>query len=240
MATGATAALADAAARTEWTISESLTVTEIHPGVWMHTSWQELAKDVRFPANGLIVRENDELILIDTAWGPEHTEALLDWIDAEIRLPVTLAIVSHFHDDSMGGAPVLEARGIRFISGPLTLALAAEQQMPQPDAIPGLTEGSAVRIGQLEVFYPGPAHSQDNLFVWLPAAEILFGGCAVRSPVFSGLGNTADGDLDRWPQSIVSVRDRYPNAGIVVPGHGPAGDASLLTHTIGLFGDPSE
>jgi glyoxylase-like metal-dependent hydrolase (beta-lactamase superfamily II) len=38
------------------------------------------------------------------------SEELLDWIERD--LPVILAIVTHFHDDSVGGTPVLAAHTI--------------------------------------------------------------------------------------------------------------------------------
>jgi glyoxylase-like metal-dependent hydrolase (beta-lactamase superfamily II) len=88
------------------------------------------------------------------------------------------------------------------------------------------------------VFYPGRGHSADNLVVWLGSGKILFGTCAVRSPTFSGKGNTADASLDEWPESIRSVRARYPEARVVVPGHGPVGSTDLLDHTIALFDAP--
>jgi glyoxylase-like metal-dependent hydrolase (beta-lactamase superfamily II) len=40
------------------------------------------------------------------------SEELLDWIERDLDLPVTLAIVTHFHDDSVGGTPVLAAQTI--------------------------------------------------------------------------------------------------------------------------------
>ena len=43
--------------------SRDLQVSELRPGVWIHTSWQVLADGTRFPSNGLIVREGDHLRL---------------------------------------------------------------------------------------------------------------------------------------------------------------------------------
>jgi len=99
-------------------ITPDLTVRQLQPGLWLHTSWQTLPKVGRYPANGLLVREGDHLVLIDTAWGEASTEALLDWIDRELRLPVVRAIVTHAHDDRMGGAPVLVRRHIPFVGHP--------------------------------------------------------------------------------------------------------------------------
>lgn len=216
-------------------VSENLAVSEIGPGVWVHTSWHEFASGARFPANGLIVRDGDGLVLVDTAWGRERTAELLDWMDSELGLPVTLAIVTHFHDDSMGGTPVLAERGIRFVSGELTRELGGAAEASPPESVGDLVPGEAVRIASVEIFYPGSGHSRDNLVVYVPGEKVLFGTCAVRHPDFPGQGNTADADLEGWPVAIGRVRERYPEVEIVVPGHGSPGDASLLSHIIGLF-----
>ena len=77
--------------------------------------------------------------------------------------------------------------------------------------------------------------SADNVVVWIPSAQLLFGTCAVRSPVFPGKGNTADANLTNWPEAIRRVKSRYREAAIVVPGHGPPGGVELLSHTIDVL-----
>ena len=222
--------------RTVTEITGNLSVTEIAPGVWVHTSRRTLDNGFLFPANGLLVRDREALILIDTAWGPELTEALIGWIREELKLPVAQSIITHFHGDRMGGTAVLKKHGIPFYANPLTLKLGVNEGVPLPLALEGLEQmGGKVKMGILEVFYPGPGHTDDNLVVWLEREKILVGGCAVRSPVFKGLGNTADADLQYWPLAIQNILENYPNVGIVVPGHGPHGDRSLLNHTKELF-----
>lgn len=215
--------------------TDNLSVEKIAPGVWVHTSWQTLGNGMRFPANGLLVEHDDALIMVDTAWGKERTLELLDWIDSAIKQPVAMAIVTHFHADSMGGADVLTARGIPVLAHPKTAVIATDRGLPAPDPIDGLLSSDAVELATVEVFYPGPGHSVDNIVVWVPSAQVLYGTCAVRSPDFPGKGNTADADVTNWPLAIRRVRSRYPEVAIVVPGHGPAGGVELLTHTIDVL-----
>lgn len=75
-----------------------LHVEQLEPGVWMHTSYNTF-DGVLYPSNGLIVREGDHLVLLDSAWGAEATEELLVWIDEEIGLPVDRALSTHFHSE---------------------------------------------------------------------------------------------------------------------------------------------
>ena len=219
-------------------ITPDLSVREFQPGLWLHTSWQTLPKVGRYSANGLLIREGDHLVLIDTAWGEASTQALLDWIDRELRLPVVRAIVTHAHDDRMGGAPVLVRRHIPFIGHPLTASLAVAQHWPAPEVLPTLaTPGAALTIGSVEIFFPGAGHTRDNLVVWLPQHRTLFGGCIVKSAHDRTLGNTADADLREWPASLRRLQARYRQALLVVPGHGEPGGLELLRHTLDLCGD---
>ena len=216
--------------------SRDLQVRELRPGVWLHTSWRVLPDGTRLPSNGLVVREGDHLLLIDTAWGQPLTDALFKWIDDTVRLPVRSAIVTHAHDDRMGGAPVLVRRRIPFYGRPLTRSLALAQKLPAPQPLMGLAAvGGTERVGSAEVFYPGPAHTRDNVVVWLPESRVLFGGCAVRAASDTSLGNVADADVKEWPASIRRVRERYPNAEVIVAGHGDVGGPELLRSTLRLL-----
>ena len=51
-----------------------------------------------------------------------------------------------------------------------------------------------MRFGPVELFYPGAAHSTDNLVVYVPSANVLYGGCAVHE-----LSSTSAGT---WPMPI--------------------------------------
>jgi glyoxylase-like metal-dependent hydrolase (beta-lactamase superfamily II) len=88
---------------------------------------------------------------------------------------------------------------------------------------------------KVECFYPGAAHSPDNIIAWVPSEKILFGGCMVKSNQSTGLGNIADADLKLWPQTIKKIISSYPDAEIVIPGHGNFGDKSLLLHSLKLL-----
>ena len=92
-----------------------------------------------------------------------------------------------------------------------------------------------MRVGGVEVFYPGAGHARDNVMVWLPQSGVLFGGCAVRAAGTTALGNVADADLTSWPVAIRRAIERYGEANVVVPGLGEPGGADLLRHTLTLF-----
>ncbi len=212
-------------------------IHEVRPGVWVHTSYYTYPGGTRYPANGLIVREGDGLLLVDTAWGELLTLTLLNQIEAKIKLPVRRAVVSHAHGDRIAGADVLEARGIEVYALPLTQQRAIGEGMPVPDhTLAGLdTPGASVQFGSVELFYPGPGHAPDNLMAWVPSQRVLFGGCAVRAAAADSLGGIADANMTGWPEAIRQTRARYAKAKVVIPGHGEVGGPELLDHTLALL-----
>lgn len=214
-------------------------ISKIDDGVWLHTSFYTYPNGVKFPSNGLIIKEGASLTLIDTAWGELETVKLLHAIESQIQLPVTTALVTHAHSDRASGVDVLESKGVQVFSHPLTKQLTIEQGAPVPNrVINELKEaGSTFRLGSFEVFFPGAGHAMDNLTVWLPKKQILFGGCAVRALGSQSTGNTAHGDIHSWLDVTQQLKDKYKDASIVVPGHGELGDFELLGHTEKLIQD---
>lgn len=217
--------------------SADIELRDLRPGVWVHTSYYTYPGGGRLPSNGLVVRDGDGLLLVDTAWGELLTLALLEQIESKIGLPVHHAIVTHSHYDRGAGTDVLEARGVEVYAHPLARRRMLGQGMPVPDdTLAGLdTPGAAVRLGPVEAFYPGPGHSPGNLMVWVPSERTLFAGCAARDAGSDSLGGIADADLQAWPEALRRARSRYAEADVVVPGHGEEGGVALLDHTLGLF-----
>jgi len=75
---------------------------------------------------------------------------------------------------------------------------------------------------------------ENVIVVYFHKRKILFGGCMIRSLSSTRIGTHSWGDLDSWPQSAKNVLDRFPEARIVIPGHGTWGDMGLVRHTIDL------
>lgn len=209
---------------------------KVRDGVWVHVAMQDIGNGLVYPSNGLVVQDGEGLLLVDTAWGGENTAALLAVIESEIGLPVHRAVSTHFHDDRVAGVDTLRGAGIQTYATPLTRRLAESEGNEVPDhVIDGLAEpGNAVRFGPVEILYPGAGHSVDNLIVYVSEARVLFGGCAVHEAARESPGNVADADLNAWVMSISRVQARYPEAQLVIPGHGIPGGPELLSHTIAV------
>lgn len=211
-------------------------VTPLADGVWLHKSWQDAGEWGRVSSNGLIVREGDHVVVIDTAWGAAPSLVLLDWIDRELGLRVDRLIATHFHADRLGGWEVFAERGVRVVASKRTLELAGVTPTDAFDFYE-LKPGETMKSGSLEILYPGPAHTEDNVVVWLPSQQLLAGGCAMRAAESGGLGNVEDASIPEWANSMRRVQEAYPEAMRVLPGHGAMGGRELIQHTIDLADD---
>lgn len=216
-------------------LGKDLHVLRLRTGFWVHVSRDSLS----VPANGLIARTKDGLLLVDTTWSDDLAERLVAWAEENLADRVVKAIVTHSHADRTGGLGALQRRGIPVFALDATLArLRAQTGKPVPNLLMAATPGAIhTDPSGFEAFYPGAGHATDNLVVWFPRQRILFGGCFVRGEAATDLGNVADADLGSWPAAVKRVQDRYPGATVVIPGHGAVGGPAALTHTLELLRD---
>ncbi|WP_375438349.1 subclass B1 metallo-beta-lactamase [uncultured Hymenobacter sp.] len=217
-----------------------LRVQRIAPDVFVHTSYRRFpGNPVPIPSNGLIVKTKTGALVVDTAWDPDQTMELLRWVADSLHQRVRLVVITHAHEDRLGGLAVLQANNIKVYSTPPTAEHAATMAFGVPT--PAIKPYTVIRAGRtrLELFYPGPGHSPDNMVAWLPTQQVLFGGCLIKGANATTLGNIDDANLKQWPVSVRKVEARYPKATLVVPGHGQWADASLFKHTLELLHSPS-
>ena len=215
-------------------IEPGLWVSELADGVWRFVAQDDPAAAEPIDANGLIVRVGPQAVLVDTGWNSEQVDALIEWTGRMFNLPVRAAIVTHFHADRAGGVERCLERGLTVEMLDSTAARLGVEHRDGVLTFANLADfpASARRI---ELDWPGAGHTRDNITVWIADVKLLFGGCLVKSAAATTLGNVADADLRMWPVTLRALQRRYPDAAIVVPGHGAVGDSAILTHTLQLL-----
>jgi metallo-beta-lactamase class B len=219
-------------------ITDDLEIERIGDNVWRHISYENLESFGRSPGNGLVVVAGDEAVLLDTPWRDEQTAALFDWARDELGARITTVVVTHSHPDNLGGLGEAHRRGSRSIAYEKTVEFARENGRVVPQLAVDTSYDLSINDLHLELRFYGAGHTADNIVVWLPQENILFGGCLVRSATTRILGYTDEADLESWPETIRRVLEQYGNQEpIVVPGHGPPGGIELLRHTLELLGE---
>jgi metallo-beta-lactamase class B len=216
-------------------ISDNLELYKISENCYIHTSYADLPGYPHFPSNGLVYVDGGKALLVDTAWGDTLTQQLLHYLGKNMNLTVESIIVTHWHSDRMAGLESVHNARIKSIASLQTLEICTEKDLPIPQY--GFVDSLNVKLNDktIQAFYGGAAHTTDNIVVFIPDGNILFGGCAIKSLSAAGMGNIADADLQQWPVTLKAIMAKFPQSKIVVPGHGASGDLGLIDHTLDLL-----
>lgn len=214
--------------------SPTLEVHKISAHVYQHISFLETQSFGKVPCNGMVVVSGNEAVIFDTPAGDAASLELINWVEDKLRCKVKAIIPTHFHDDCLGGLNTFHERGIPSYAQQLTLELADKYSAPMPensfDQIWELTIGGKKVLAE----YFGEGHTRDNVIGYFPEEKIVFGGCLIKE-TGAGKGNLADANTLAWPQTVAKLKAKYPDAKLVIPGHGKPGGAELFDYTIKLF-----
>ncbi|WP_407429853.1 subclass B1 metallo-beta-lactamase [Arcticibacter sp.] len=217
--------------------SGELEVKPIAEDVYQHISYLKTESFGRVSCNGMIVANHNEAIIIDTPTDEKTSAELISWVENSLRCKVKAVVATHFHDDCLGGLNAFHTRGIPSVANERTIALAKEKNLPVPQS--GFADKKTLRVGTQQVLldYSGEGHTRDNIIAYFPHEGIMFGGCLIKEQG-AGKGNLADANIAAWAETIISLKARYPNTRMVIPGHGKIGGPELFDYTADLFKKP--
>jgi metallo-beta-lactamase class B len=216
-------------------ISEDLEIIKISDNAFVHISYKEYSTFGRVPCNGLIYMNNNEAVILDTPPDSIITSQLLSWIIKKFpEVKIKGVIVNHFHEDCLGGLNEFHKLNIKSYSYESTPALAEKINLPVPQNTFKAKLDLEVGKEKIICMYFGEAHTKDNIVVWIPDEEILFGGCMIKS-LNSSKGNLVDANVGEWANTVTKVKREFPDSKVIVPGHGAVGGKELFDYTIKLF-----
>jgi glyoxylase-like metal-dependent hydrolase (beta-lactamase superfamily II) len=211
--------------------------------VWLFEGLSALgSKDNHnFISNAGLIVGPEGAVLVDALGSPELARALLVAIRKITDKPLTDVILTHYHADHVYGLQVLKAAGARVLAqkagreylqsdtAAQRLKASIDQGLVEPGThlVPADVwidgEASLKLAGlDLQLMPVGPAHTPEDLAVWLPADRLIFAGDLVFRGRVPFVGQA---DSRRWIASLDRLLTRP--AAIVVPGHGPASKNAL-------------
>lgn len=174
----------------------------------------------KISSNGLIIEGKDSVVVVDTPWNIEQTRQVLTWVDSVLAKPIAIFVITHAHDDRIGGIAEVHKYGISTVSGTLTQQQADKKGFEQPCQT--FEQELTIKLSGIDLilYYPGAGHTVDNTVVYLPDRDLLYGGCFIKSAGAKNIGNLKDANVIAWPVSLDNLQARFPKAKTVIPGHG--------------------
>ena len=217
---------------------------EVAPGAYMVQGLSALGSSANrnFISNAGFVVTKDGVLVVDALGSPTLARELLEAIRRITPAPVRYVVLTHYHADHIYGLQVFKDQGATIVahqagrlylnSDTATLRLQAsrEELAPAVDAQTRLVPAdrwidgrTTLQLGGLDfVLQPaGPAHTPEDLVVWVPQLRLLFAGDLVFRGRVPFVGQA---DSGRWITALDTLLAF--DAGIIVPGHGPASSSA--------------
>jgi glyoxylase-like metal-dependent hydrolase (beta-lactamase superfamily II) len=191
-----------------------------------------------FISNAGFIVTDDGVIVVDALGSPALARELLAEIRKVTTQPLRYVIVTHYHADHIYGLQVFKEAGATVLahgagreylnSDTATQRLEASRAdlAPWVDDKTRLVgadrwldaEETRLRVGSYDVLirHVGPAHTPEDLVVFVPQLGVLFSGDLFFRGRIPFVGQ-ADSRL--WIASLERLIDYHPR--LVIPGHGP-------------------
>ena len=192
-----------------------------------------------FISNAGFVVTDDGVVVVDALGSPTLAQELLAEIKRVTPQPVRYVIVTHYHADHIyglqtfkaAGATVLaHAKGREYLNSETArqrLQASRVELAPWINATTELLEADRwldqpqtdVKVGSydFQISHVGPAHTPEDLVVFVPQLGVLFSGDLFFQGRIPFVGQ-ADSRL--WITSLTQLMKYQPK--LVIPGHGPA------------------
>ena len=185
----------------------------------------------------------DEGVLIvdsDEAWMAPKIDAALKTLSDK---PVRYVINTHFHGDHRGGNGHFRRQGAEIIAHINTLAnmKADTYAPPGPDDLPTITFEDEYRLTfageEVVVRYLPNAHTDSDVFVYFPKANVLAAGDVFSYGSFPFISTGTNGTIDAHLAGQREMMALADEDTMIVPGHGGLTDKAGLAETNGRLGD---
>lgn len=227
-----------AATASAQTATRKVEPQQVSPSAWLVQGDAALGTSANrnFISNAGFVVTPAGVVVIDALGSPQLARELLEAIARITPQPVTHVVVTHYHADHIYGLQEFRRRGAKIVAHRAALeyihsdTAATRLQASRAELGPWIdarTElvtpdqwldgpGELVVGGTRLVLQPvGPAHTPEDLVVFLPAERVLFAGDLVFRGRIPFVGQA---DSRQWIAALDTLVKMDPL--VVVPGHG--------------------
>ncbi len=214
-------------------------VTQVSPSAWYVEGLSALGSGANqnFISNAAFVLTPAGVVVMDALGSPALAERLMAEIRKRTPLPVTHVILTHYHADHIYGLQAFKQAGARIVAQRQALEYlnsdTAQQRLEvsrrdlapwidgQTRLVPAdewVDEEKTLVVGGVEFVlrHLGPAHTPEDLMVYLPSEKVLFAGDLVFRSRIPFVGQA---DSGHWIKALDLLLGF--DAVAVVPGHGP-------------------
>ena len=197
-----------------------------------------------FISNAGFVVTGDGVVVVDALGSPALAIELIAEIKRVTSEPIRFVIVTHFHADHIYGLQAFKALGATILAHPAgkeylnsdtaqrRLEASRLDLSPWIDAHTRLVPAdrwleapeTTLRVGSMDfvVRHVGPAHTPEDLVVFVPQRGVLFAGDLVFRGRIPFVGQA---DSRQWITSLSRLIDFKP--ALLIPGHGPVSDKPM-------------
>ena len=219
--------------------AEPVQPRQVAPNVWMVQGVSALGSSANrnFISNAAFVVTPAGVVVIDALGSPPLAEELIAAIRGITPQPVKHVVVTHYHADHVYGLQAFQALGATITAhrsgqaylhsdtAKLRLQASREEMAPWIDDRTRLVPADRwidgperFTLGGVEFLLQpvGPAHTAEDLVVFLPGSRVLFAGDIVFRGRVPFVGQA---DSGRWVEALDKLVGF--DAALIVPGHGP-------------------
>uniref|UniRef100_A0A832I4V3 MBL fold metallo-hydrolase n=1 Tax=Eiseniibacteriota bacterium TaxID=2212470 RepID=A0A832I4V3_UNCEI len=186
-------------------------------------------------AGGVLVVEGaDGLLLVDTH-DPKRARDFDAALARVSRRPVRTVVVTHYHEDHVGGNARFRARGAAVIAHAAVPAQMAKdtviadwgnwrREAAPREAFPTITFRDSLTLDlgaeRVHVFHAPAAHSDGDLMLWFPARDLIHAADVIEVGAAPFVDVWAGGTLAGLIAAVDRVLAMSGPATRIVPGHG--------------------
>ncbi|MFZ1800611.1 MAG: subclass B1 metallo-beta-lactamase, partial [Chitinophagaceae bacterium] len=213
--------------------SVNLVLVRLTAHTYQHISFLNTHDFGKVDCNGMLVINDHEAIIFDSPANDTSAAELISFIKNKSGATIKAIVPTHFHADCVGGIARFLKDSVPCYASFKTIGLLQQQGNKYASRMKGFSDRMEMQIGdkKVEALFLGEGHTKDNIVGYFPEDSVLFGGCLIKASG-ANKGNLEDANISEWPSTVNKLKQKFPQAKIVIPGHGKTGGKELLDYTI--------